>query len=159
MGGGGGGNRSFGGRDTVRELMKEAKKELEKAKESRRAVFISFASEDINEVNLLRGQAMNDNSDLDFIDRSLQEPIDSERSAYIKQKITEKIRQASVTVVYLSDHAAASDWVVWEIEKSLELGKKVIAVHKGLTPPGGAAAFCSDKGIKVVAWSNLAGEL
>lgn len=159
MGGGGGGNRSFGGRDTVRELMKEAKKELEKAKEARRSVFISFANEDINEVNLLRGQAMNDNSDLDFIDRSLQEPINSERSEYIKQKITEKIRQASITVVYLSDHAAASDWVEWEIGKSLELGKKVIAVHKGSNPPVAAVGFCSSKGIKIVPWSKLADEL
>jgi len=44
---------------------------------TKRNVFISFVAEDLNEVNLLRGQARNENSDLEFSDWSLSEPFDS----------------------------------------------------------------------------------
>ena len=77
----------------------EAKQELERAKAARRNLFISFAAEDIDEVNLLRGQAKNDKSEIDFVDRSVRVPYDSKRADYIRQRISERIRQSSMTVV------------------------------------------------------------
>ena len=74
---------------------------------------------------------------------------------YIKQKIAERIRQCSQTVVYITDNTHSSDWVKWEVEKSLQLGKGVIAVHKGDTPPSSIPSCITDNGIKVVTWSNL----
>lgn len=154
MGGGsGGGWRSLG---DIRALEQRAKAALQGGK---RNVFISFAMEDIDEVNLLRAHAKNENSDIEFNDYSVREPYDSERAEYIRQKITERIERASVTVVYLSASTSQSEWVKWEMEKSLELGKRVIAVHASDNPPANLPGWVSGQRIPVVAWKNLAQEL
>ena len=154
MGGGsGGGWRSLG---DIRALEQRAKEALQGGK---RNVFISFAMEDIDEVNLLRAHAKNENSDIEFNDYSVREPYNSERAEYIRQKITERIERASVTVVYLSSSTAQSDWVKWEVEKSLNLGKRVIAVHASDRPPTTLPTWVSGQRIPVVAWKNLAQEL
>ncbi len=154
MGGGsGGGWRSLG---DIRALEQRAKAALQ---EGKRNVFISFAMEDIDEVNLLRAHAKNENSDIEFNDYSVREPYDSERAEYIRQKITERIERASVTVVYLSASTAQSEWVKWEVEKSLQLEKRVIAVHASDNPPANLPGWVSEQKIAVVAWKNLAQEL
>ena len=62
-------------------LERQSKKEIEKANNGKiRNVFISFSSEDVDEVNLLRGQAKNENSNIEFNDRSLKEPFNSKKS-------------------------------------------------------------------------------
>jgi hypothetical protein len=151
MGGGGGGSWSSLG--DIRGLEERAKAALQGGK---RNVFISFANEDMDEVNLLRGQAKNDNSDLEFNDHSVREPYDSERADYIRQKISERISRCSVTVVYLSDSTSQSQWVQWEVEKSLELRKRVIATHKGETPGTPVPDWITSNKIPVVPWAQLA---
>lgn len=153
MGGGGGGRRSLG---DIRALEQRAKAALQGGK---RNVFISFAMEDLDEVNLLRAHAMNEKSDIEFNDYSVREPYDSERAEYIRQKITERIERASVTVVYLSESTPQSEWVKWEVEKSLNLGKRVIAMYASDKPPSQLPAWVSEKKIGVVPWKNLADEL
>ena len=134
MGGGGGGLRlSLTELDA---LERKAKAELTGAGASDRTnVFLSFASEDLDLVNLLRGQAKNEGSVLDFNDWSLREPFDSKDAEYIRAGIRERIRQSSVTVVYVSENTASSVWVDWEIRESLKLGKGVVAVYQGISPP------------------------
>lgn len=156
--GGGGGDRSRSLGDT-RDLENRAKEILRQGDSGRKNVFISFAFEDIDDVNLLRGQAKNENSDIDFNDRSVREPYDSDRADYIRQKLRERINQCSTTVVYLSDDTAQSRWVRWEVEKSIELGKKVIAAHAGDTAPANIPDFIRTNKIKVVPWSRLSSEL
>lgn len=155
-GGGGGGGNTLG---DVRSLEEKAKEALRRSQEGKKNVFISFAYEDLDEVNLLRGQAKNENSDIEFNDYSVREAFDSERADYIRQKLRERINQGSTTVVYLSDHTSESSWVKWEVEKSLELGKRVIAIHAGDHPPRDQPAWVKEHGIKVVAWSKLSDEL
>lgn len=157
MGGGGGGSSSSLG-DT-RHLEDRAKEILQSGDTGRKNVFISFAHEDLNEVTLLRGQAKNENSEIEFNDFSVKEPYQSERAEYIRQKIRERINQSSVTVVYLSAGTAKSEWVKWEVEKSLELDKKIVATHSGERLPCPVPDFIKDNGVKVVAWSQLADEL
>ena len=152
MGGDGGGRRL----GNIRRLEEVANKAL---RQQRRNVFISFAYEDLNDVNLLRGQAKNDNTDLEFIDRSLHTPFNSARADYIRSRLAERINQASMTVVYLSSDTANSQWVAWEVEKSIELGKKVVAVHSGSSPPRNLPSFVREHDIKVVPWSDLATEV
>jgi hypothetical protein len=154
MGGGGGGGWNQLG--NISALEQKAREALAGGK---RNVFISFATEDINEVNLLRAQAKNENNDIEFNDHSVRAPYDSERAKYIQQKITERINRSSVTVVYVSDKTAASDWVEWEVKTSLELGKKVVAVHAGDRFTGRKPSWLAEKGVKVVPWSKLAPEL
>lgn len=115
--------------------------------------------EDLDEVNLLRAHAKNENSDIEFNDHSVREPYNSQRAEYIRQKISERIERTSVTVVYLSPHTAQSQWVRWEAERSIELGKRVIAVHPKEGSPVNAPSWLSRNNIKTVAWSALADEL
>jgi len=154
--GGGGGGRDLG--DTS-DLEQRAKEILKQGQTGRKNVFISFAQEDENEVNLLRGQAKNQNSDLEFNDFSVKEPYDSQRREYIQQRIRERIRQCSMTVVYLSSNTPQSRWVEWEAEESIRLGKRVIATHSGTAPPADLPDFIRRHGIRIVPWADLAAEV
>jgi len=153
--GGGGGGRSGSLGDT-RALEQKAKEILKQGESSSKNLFISFAYEDVADVNLLRGQAKNANSDLEFSDWSVKEPYDSVRAEYIRQKLRERINRCSTTVVYLSPDATKSKWVKWEVEKSLELNKRIIAVHSGTNPPARLPAVVVENGITVIPWSKLA---
>jgi hypothetical protein len=156
MGGGGGGASNIRG---LSDLVNRAREELQKDDRQRRNVFISFDYADIAEVNLLRGQAKNDNVPIDFNDWSVHEPFDSERAEYIKKKIADRINASSLTIVYMSDKTATSKWVNWEINKSIELGKHVIAVYKGDKRPSEIPAAITSNGIKQVPWSQLPVEI
>jgi glycerophosphoryl diester phosphodiesterase len=154
MGSGGGGPSSIG---DIQSLIDRAKKELrEGEKQGRKNVFISFAYEDIDEINLLRAQAKNEKSPIEFNDWSVSESIDSDRAPYIKQKIKERIEQSSLTVVYLSDKTAKSPWVDWEIEESVNRGKRVIGVFSGESPPPRLPSAIKRNKINCIPWSKLA---
>jgi MTH538 TIR-like domain (DUF1863) len=154
MGGGGGGSSSIG---NIQSLVDKAKQELRKSEQpEKRNVFISFAYEDINEVNLLRAHSKNENSPIEFNDWSVSEPIDSERAPYIKQKIAERIQQSSLTVVFLSNSTAKSKWVTWEIEESLRMGKQVLGVYPKDAKPTSYPESIITHRIKCVPWPDLA---
>lgn len=132
----GGGGWSPPERKDLKKLEQLAREKLKgESSPDRRNVFISFDYEDVQEVNLLRGQAKNENSDLVFNDWSLKEPFNSKRAEYIKKGINQKIENSSVTVVYISNNTANSRWVNWEVNQSLKMGKGVVAVYKGDTTP------------------------
>lgn len=149
MGGSSGGARRIG---DVKGLIAKAKEELR----GKRNVFISFAYEDINEVNLLRGQAKNENVPIEFNDWSVSEKYESTKAEYIKQRISDRITHSSVTVVYLSQESAKSQWVSWEINRSIELGKPVVAVYPGQSKPVVNFPALSQNSIQAVPWSELA---
>lgn len=152
MGGKSGGGISLG---DLRKLEEQAKASLKDAQSGdAKHVFISFAHEDIDEVNLLRGQAKNEKTDLVFDDHSVKEPYDSSNASYIKRQISEKISRVSVTVVYLTEHTAQSRWVNWEIQESLQRGKGVIGVYKGDKPPSQLPTALVQNKCKIVKWSH-----
>jgi len=152
MGGSSGGGPS---RRDLSKLVELAKKTLrETGQESKCNVFISFAYEDLREVNLLRGQAKNENSELEFNDWSLREPFDSKRAEYIKQGIRDRIKQSSVMLVYLSNKTVQSKWVDWEIRESIKLGKGVLAVYKGVVPPKTVPSAITEYKIKSIKWTQ-----
>lgn len=154
MGGGGGGASSIG---DIQRLVDKAKQELRAGEQAgKRNVFISFAYEDIDTVNLLRGQAKSDNVPLEFNDWSVSEPIDSEGATYIKQKISDRIAQSSVVVVFLSNITPKSPWVAWEIEEGIRHGKHVIGVYAQDSKPKMLPAAIEKQGIKCVPWPKLA---
>ena len=134
---------------------RRAKEDLKRADGGKtHNIFISFSSHDLDEVNLLRGQAKNENSNIEFNDWSLKEPFNSERAGYIKHGIRQRIRQSSVTVVYLSDAAADSEWVDWEIRESLAMGKGVVAMFKGNSRPSRLPSAITEHKIRVVPWNQ-----
>lgn len=154
MGGGGGGGRGLTP-DELKALEQKAKKSMKDPGTTGKCnVFISFVEEDLNDVKMLRGQAKNQNSDIEFNDWSLQKPFDSKEAEYIKRGIRERIRQCSVTVVYVSDKTAESKWVDWEIRESIAMGKGVVAMHKGDTPPARLPKAVTDNKVPVVQWNQ-----
>lgn len=88
-----------------------------------RNVFISFYSEDENYVNLLRIQAKRENTDLEFRDYSIKEPIEQWR-----KNVIDKISATTATIVMIGPDTATRKNVLYEIEQSYALGKKVIGV-------------------------------
>lgn len=151
MGGGGGGYIS----DRESELLERmAEAALKTADTSADHIFISFANEDLDSVNLLRGQAKNEKSQLVFDDYSLRKPFDSSNADYIKKGIRERIRLCSVTLVYLSEHAARSAWVDWEIRESLKMGKRVVGVYQGNKPPSKLPKALVENDCPVVPWKH-----
>lgn len=154
MGGGSGGG--IPSSDWAR-LEAKAKQSLtEAATDTSRHVFISFAYEDVDEVNLLRGQAKNDKTDLQFDDFSVKEAFDSGNADYIKRQIRERIDRCSVTVVYLSEKSASSSWVNWEIEESFKRGKGVVGVYQGDSKPANAPPAFQQNNCKAVKWEHAA---
>ena len=151
---GGGGGRGPSRKDLSR-LEELAKKTLREGVEPAKCnVFISFVGEDINDVNLLRGQAKRESSEIEFNDWSLREPFDSKRAEYIKRGIKDRIERSSVTLVYVSEHTADSKWVDWEIRESVRMGKGVIAVHKGESPPKKIPGALTELKIPVIPWAQ-----
>jgi hypothetical protein len=153
MGGGGGGRGPY--KEDLSRLEELARKTLREGVEpSKHNVFISFVNEDINDVNLLRGQAKDESSDIEFNDWSLREPFDSKRAEYIKSGIKDRIERSSVTLVYVSEHTADSKWVDWEIRESVRIGKGVIAVHKGESPPKKVPNALKELKIPIIRWTQ-----
>lgn len=91
-------------------------------------VFISFKSEDRNQVNGLRLLAANDRFDIEFYDESVRTPVNSENAAYIRRRIREKINRTSVTLCMVSALTHESQWVTWELEESIDKGNNIICM-------------------------------
>jgi len=152
--GGGGGGRGLTPSE-LQQLEQKAKQSLKTSEDTGKCnVFISFASEDLSDVNMLRAQAKNDNSDIEFNDWSLKKPFDSKDAEYVKRGIRERIRQCSVTVVYVSDKTVDSKWVDWEIRETIALGKGVVAMYKGDRSPTRLPKAVADNKVPVVPWNQ-----
>jgi hypothetical protein len=85
-----------------------------------RRIFISYQHEDRMKAkgfNLLR---WNENVDVEFVGRHLLDPVDSTNEKYIRSCVLEQLKGTSVTVVLIGAETHNSDWVHWEIEKSLD---------------------------------------
>jgi hypothetical protein len=96
---------------------------------SQRRLFLSFHAEDRPQVNGFRLMAYGPNSPIDFYDGSVRTAINSLQSAYIRSVIREKIRQCSVVVCLIGNGTAWREWVDWELETALELGKGICGVR------------------------------
>ncbi len=90
--------------------------------------FLSFVREDLEMVSLFRGQAKSDRSPLEFADYSIKEPFDSDNAEYIRREIGEQIKLVTLTICLYGPTTHASQWVNWELSKSLELDKPLMGV-------------------------------
>src|SRR5262245_45576003 len=91
-------------------------------------VFLSFVQEDLNLVNLFRAQAKNSSSELEFADYSIKEPFDSGRADYIGRGILAQLRLASVAICLYGPTTYQSNWVNWELQQALRLGKPLMGI-------------------------------
>lgn len=105
---------------------------------AKKKIFISFDYDhDRRYRYLLKALAANPRSDIEFDDLTPEE-IQTYEIGRIKAALTSKIRQATHTLVIVGAHAnsyhrdrpkiGARNWQWWEIEKSVEERKSLIAV-------------------------------
>lgn len=85
----------------------------------KRRIFISYQHKDQMKAKGFNLLQWNKNVDLEFVGRHLLDPVDSKNEPYIKSRISDEIKGTSATVVLLGKETYESDWVAWEIEKSL----------------------------------------
>jgi antiphage defense system Thoeris ThsB-like protein len=90
--------------------------------------FLSFVQEDLDLVNLFRGQARNQRFDLEFDDYSIKVPFNSSNVDYIGRGITDQIRLATLTICLYGPTTWQSEWVIWELNKTIEMGKPIMGV-------------------------------
>jgi hypothetical protein len=91
--------------------------------------FLSFVQEDLNLVNLFRGQAKNERFDLEFDDYSIKEAFDSSNADYIRRGINDQIKLATLTICLYGPTTYTSKWVDWELNNTLEMGKPIMGVR------------------------------
>lgn len=88
-------------------------------------VFLSFSSVHKPLVELFRRQAVLEGGGLLFRDYSIRNPVEG---AW-KNEAERLIRESSATLCFVGEGTWRSAPVNWEIRKSAELGKKVLAVY------------------------------
>ena len=87
--------------------------------------FLSFSTEDKPLVDRFREQLENDLDDLELLDYSIKGPFDFDW----KIKCEEIIRDCGITICLIGQNTYKSEPVEWELRKSIELGKAIIAVY------------------------------
>jgi hypothetical protein len=92
-------------------------------------VFISHVHED--DAGLAGLKDLLSKQGMEIRDGSInaEKPNDAKSPDYIKSQIlAPRIQWASVLIVYITPQTKLSEWVNWEIEYAVKLGKKVIGV-------------------------------
>jgi hypothetical protein len=93
-----------------------------------RRVFISYEGSDRMKAKGFRLLRWNNNVDVSFHDRHLLDPVDSTNDDYIRSCIRDEMKGTSVTVVMIGENTKDSDWVDYEIERSLKEGNGLVAI-------------------------------
>jgi len=95
----------------------------------RRRVFLSYHAEDGERLEDFRKMVKDHDVEVDIYDLGLRTPINSKRSVYIKRKISAKIQSASVVLCLVGNGTGWREWVIWELETAIQLGKGMCAVR------------------------------
>lgn len=95
---------------------------------AKRKVFISFDYDDRHYKNLLVAWDKNGQFDFSFYDGSVTDPVNSENAGPIRRVISQRIAACPRFLCIVGEHTYRSDWVAWEIDKAIELGRRIIAV-------------------------------
>lgn len=106
----------------------------------KKKIFISYDYDnDKHYKNLLVAWDKNDLFDFSFYDGSVTTPVNSTDAGPIRRVISQRISDCPRFLCIVGKHTHKSDWVAWEIDKAVELKKKIIAVKtdRSNTTPNG----------------------
>ena len=96
---------------------------------AKKKIFISYDYEnDGYWKNLLVAWDANSLFDFSFSDTSVAVSVDSTNAAAIKRAISARINNATYFLCIVGKKTHKSGWVKWEIEKAVDLKKKLVAV-------------------------------
>ena len=97
---------------------------------AKKKIFISYDYDnDKHWKNLLVAWDKNKEFDFAFYDASVDVSVDSTDAAAIKRVISARVGSATHFLCIVGEHTHKSGWVKWEIEKAIELKRKLIAVR------------------------------
>ena len=105
---------------------------------AKKTIFISYDYDnDKHYKNLLVAWDKNKEFEFSFYDASVDVSVDSTDAAAIKRVISARIKSATHFLCIVGKHTHKSGWVKWEIEKAVELNRKLVAVKtdSGNTSP------------------------
>ncbi len=88
-------------------------------------VFIAFAVEDKNYRDLLKGQSLNTDSPISYVDMSAKEPW----SSAWKTNCRTRIKGCDGTIALLSSNSLKADGQKWEIECAKDEGVPLLGVY------------------------------
>ncbi|MGH7808096.1 MAG: TIR domain-containing protein [Thermodesulfobacteriota bacterium] len=123
-----------------------------------RKIFISYQHKDQMKAKGFNLLKWNKNVDIEFVGKHLLDPVDSKNEEYIKSKVLEQLKGTSVTVVLIGKETHESDWVKWEIEKSLDKDKSngilAIRLEKDvpLSKDSPVGEILNDCGAEIIDW-------
>ena len=96
---------------------------------AKKRVFISYDyTHDRHYKNLLLAWDKNSEFDFSFYDTSVDVSVDSTDAAAIMRVISARINNSTYFLCIVGKHTHKSKWVAWEINKAVELKKKIVAV-------------------------------
>ncbi|MGP8154263.1 MAG: TIR domain-containing protein [Smithella sp.] len=96
---------------------------------AKKQIFVSYDYDnDKNYKNLLLAWDANKLFDFYMGDASADVSIDSTNATAIKRAISAKINAVNNFLCIVGKNTYKSKWVLWEIDKAKELGRKIIAV-------------------------------
>ncbi len=119
-------------------------------------IFLSFAMEHKSLVDQFRRQVRESCSALRLRDYSIKEPVEGAWKVHAEQRI----RASTTTICLVGDNTWQSEPVNWEVRKSAELHKRVLAVY--LQPETRRVpAALSEIGVTPMSWNinAIVGEL
>jgi hypothetical protein len=92
-------------------------------------IFISHSWQYSDDLSNLRS-LLNERGyfNVEFEEVSKDEPINSENSVYIKQRLAGKIKNSNIVLGLAGIYASHSDWMEWELTKAVELGIPIVGV-------------------------------
>ena len=107
---------------------------------TKKTIFISYDYDnDKHWKNLLVAWDKNSEFAFTFYDASVDVSVNSTDAAAIKRVISKRISGATRFLCIVGENTHKSDWVAWEIEKAVDLERKLIAVKtdaKNTSPDG-----------------------
>ena len=123
----------------------------------KRNVFLSFTTDDKGLADLFRSEMKNGQPDITFRDYSIKEAF--ERTW--KTNAERLIRACSATLCLIGKDTHLSKAVDWEVRKSLELDKRVMAVSIGPAETTVIPSALMEVKVKALSWDvqRIAGEL
>lgn len=96
---------------------------------AKKKIFISYDYDnDRHYKNLLVAWDKNDLFDFNFYDGSVTVPVNSTEAGPIRRVISQRISACPRFLCIVGKETHKSGWVTWEIEKAVDLNKKIIAV-------------------------------
>lgn len=116
-------------------------------------IFISHSWAYIDDLNSLKRLLENRGYfNVQFEEATPDVPINSENAYYIRQRLKQKISNSDVVLGIAGIYASHSEWMAWELDKALELGKPII----GVVPRGAerVSTVVSSRANEVVRWNT-----